>query len=62
MKKRAILGISLLCLLVLAYLAIFGIRRTRIEALQNVVSQDLKMGASSEEVMSFLDAQRLEHS
>ena len=60
-KKRAILVIFLSCLLALAFLAFFGIRRTRIEALQSLVSQNLKNGASSGEVMSFLDVQHLEH-
>ncbi len=69
MKKRAILVVSLLCMLVLAYVAIFGMRRTRagnvqnrVEILQNLVSQNLRMGASSEQVTSFLDVQHLEHS
>ncbi len=62
MKKRAILVICILCMLVVAYLAIFGVRRTRIEALKSLVSQNLKIGAYSDEVMSFLDAQHLDHS
>jgi tetratricopeptide (TPR) repeat protein len=60
-KKRAILVIFLSCLLALAFLAFFGIRRTGIEALQSRVSQNLKNGASSGQVMSFLDVQQLEH-
>jgi hypothetical protein len=62
MKKRTILGTSLVCLLVLGYSAIFGIRTTRIETLQSAVSQNLKQGASSAEVRSFLDAQHLDPS
>ena len=61
MKKRAILVIFLSCLLALAFLAFFGIRGTRIEALQSLVSQNLKNGASSGQVMSFLEVQHLEH-
>jgi len=60
-KKRAILVIFLSCLLALAFLAFFGIRRTGIEALQSLVSQNLKNDASSGQVMSFLDVQHIEH-
>ena|SRR5258708_39620733 len=60
MKRRTLLVISL-SLLVLAYLAVFGIRTTRIETIQNLISHNLKIGASPEAVMSFLDAQHLQH-
>jgi len=60
-KKRAILVIFLSCLLALAFVAFFGIRRTGIEALQSLVSQNLKNDASSGQVMSFLDVQHIEH-
>ena len=61
-KKRAILGIFLLCLLVLGYFAFFGIQTTRIETLRSIISQNLKQGASSAQVRSFLDAQHLDPS
>jgi hypothetical protein len=61
-KKRATLVIFLLCLLVLAYLAFFGVRRTRVETLQSLVSRSLDKGESSGQVISFLDVQHLEHS
>ena len=61
-KKRTILGIFLLCLLVLGYFAFFGIQTTRIETLRSIISQNLKQGASSAQVRSFLDAQHLDPS
>ena len=61
MKRRAILLISVLFLGILAYLAIFGIRTTRIETIQNLISRNVKIGDSSENVLSFLDSQNLEH-
>lgn len=62
MKRRAILVICLLCLLVLGYLGTFEVRRKRVETLQSLISQSVKKGASSDQVVSFLDAQRFEHS
>jgi len=59
MKRQRLLIILILCLL--AYAAIFGIRTTRVETIQNLVSQGLKMGATSEQVLSFLDIQHLQH-
>jgi hypothetical protein len=61
-KKRTILGIFLFCLLVVGYFALFGIQTTLIETLRNMVSQNLKQGASSAQVRSFLDAQHLDPS
>ena len=60
--KRTILGISLVCLLLLGYIAFFGIRTTRIETLRSTISQNLKQGASPAQVRSFLDAQHLDPS
>jgi hypothetical protein len=60
--KRTILGISLVCLLLLGYIAFFGIRTTQIETLRSTISQNLKQGASSAQVRSFLDAQHLDPS
>jgi hypothetical protein len=62
MKKPTVLTVCLLLLLALSYLSIAGVRTTRIEVIQNIVSQNLKSGASSEQVMRFLDGQHLEHS
>jgi hypothetical protein len=61
MKKHAVLAICFSCLLLLG-LAIFGIRRTRVETLQSLVSKNLKLGASSGQVIIFLDAHHLEPS
>jgi hypothetical protein len=60
--KPTILCISLVCLLVLGYIASFGMRTTRIETLQSTISQNLKQGTSSAKVRSFLDAQCLDPS
>ena len=62
MKKPAVVAICLLLLLGVSYLSIVGVRTTRIEVIQNIASQNLKSGASSEQVMRFLDGQHLEHS
>ncbi len=51
-----------MCLLVLGYFAFFGIQTTRIETLRSIISQNLKQGASSAQVRSFLDAQHLDPS
>lgn len=61
-KKRTVLGIFLMCLLILISLAFFGVRRTRVGTVQGLVSQNVKTGESSRQVISFLDAQHLEHS
>jgi hypothetical protein len=61
MKRRSILVISILCLFVLAFVAIFGIRTMRVETIQNLISLNVKTGASPSEVMRFLDAQDLQH-
>jgi hypothetical protein len=60
-KKLTVLGILLVCLL-LGYYAFFGIRTTRIETLESIISQNLKQGTSSAKVRSFLDAQHLDPS
>ncbi|HWO39239.1 MAG TPA: hypothetical protein VNO32_61485 [Candidatus Acidoferrum sp.] len=62
MKKKILLGTCLLFLLVGGYFANYGVRTTRSETLKKLVEQNTKIGSSSEEVMSFLDAQHLEHS
>jgi hypothetical protein len=62
MKKPTVVTICLLLLLGLSYLSIVGVRTTRIEVIQNIVSHNLKSGAASEQVMGFLDGQHLEHS
>lgn len=61
MKKGTIV---IICsgLLVAAYLATFGIRTARVETFRNLVSKNLKVGASSDQVAAFLDSQHLEHS
>jgi hypothetical protein len=61
-KKRAALVIFWLYMLMMAYWALFGVRRTRVETVQNLVSQNLKDGESSSQVIGFLDVQHLEHS
>ena len=58
-KKLTVIGIVLACLL-LGYYAFFGIRTTRIETLESIISQNLKQGTSSAKVRSFLDAQHLD--
>lgn len=57
LKKGILLGFSILLL----YLAIFGLRTERIETLRRTVSENVKVGSSSEDVAHFLDADHLEH-
>jgi hypothetical protein len=52
----------LLFILIGAYFAHYGIRTTRPESLRNLVAQNVKIGASPEDVIKFLDEQHLEHS
>ena len=61
MKKKIILGTCLLYLLVAGYFANYGIRTTRPETLKALVEQNVKIGASPEAVMRFLDDQHLDH-
>ena len=62
MKKKLLLGTGALFLLVGGYFAIYGVRTTRPEKLRTLVGSNIKIGSSPEEVVSFLDAQHLEHS
>jgi hypothetical protein len=61
-KKKILLGTCLLFLLVGGYFANYGVRTTRPETLRRLVAQNVKIGDSPQEVMSFLDARHLEHS
>ena len=62
MKKRTIIAVWSIGNFLLLYVAIFGIRTTRVSSLQNSLNQSLKPGVSSEEVNYVLDAHGLEHS
>jgi hypothetical protein len=62
MKKKLILASCLLGLLVAGYFANYGIRTTRPETLKRLVAQNVKIGASPDDVIRFLDEQHLEHS
>ena len=48
--------------LTVAYFAVYGVRTTRPESLRRLVTQNVRIGASADEVVRFLDSQRLEHS
>ena len=61
-RKKVMLAVLLLCLLLTGYFAIWGIRTARVESVRKLVDQNLKTGASSEEVIRFLDSRNLEHS
>lgn len=61
MRKKIILGTCLLLLLVAGYFVKYGIRTTRPETLRGLIERDVKIGASPEVVMKFLDEQHLEH-
>jgi hypothetical protein len=61
-KRKIFVGTCLLFLLVGGYFANYGVRTTRPETLRRLVEQNIKVGSSPDEVVSFLDAQHLEHS
>src|ERR1051325_278489 len=61
-RKRVISAAILLCLVLVAYFAIFGVRTTRISTLRELVSQNLKSGVSADEVDRFLTDKRIDHS
>ena len=61
MTKKIVLGTCLLLLLAAGYFANYGIRTTRSETLRHLVEQNVKIGASPDEVMRFLDDEHLEH-
>ena len=61
-RKRVISAAILLCLVLVAYFAIFGFRTTRISTLRELVSQNLKSGVSADEVDRFLTDKRIDHS
>ena len=48
--------------MVAGYLAIYGIRTTRLETLRNLVERHVSIGSSPEAVIKFLDEEHLEHS
>jgi hypothetical protein len=60
-KKKIIFGTCLLFLLAAGYFANYGVRTTRPETLRGLVEQNVKIGASPEAVIKFLDEQHLEH-
>jgi len=62
MRKKAILIISASFLVTIVYFAAFGLRTTRLVTMQKLVERNVKLGASPEDVIRFLDSQRLEHS
>jgi hypothetical protein len=59
--KKAVFVICALSLLLAGYFAIWGIRTTRVETLQNLVARNLKTGTPSEKVIQFLNSQHLEN-
>jgi len=61
MRKKIIVGACLLLLLVAGYFANYGIRTTRPDTLRGLIARDVKIGASPDAVMKFLDEQHLEH-
>jgi hypothetical protein len=62
MVKRYILAICLVGVLAGGYLASYGIRTTRTETLRRLVAENVKIGATSDDVLRFLDEQHLDHS
>ena len=61
-QGKAVVSVFSICILLIFYFSIWGIRTTRIESINELVSQNLKPGMSSGEVIRFLDPQHLEHS
>ena len=67
MSKRKIIAIRvagtlLLGALVLIYVNIRGERTTRLSTVQELVEKNIKIGMSPDEVIQFLDSQKVEHS
>jgi hypothetical protein len=62
MKKKPALVIGSLIVLTLAYFALYGLRTTRPESLRRLITQNVKVGSSPDDVIRFLDSQHLEHS
>ena len=62
MSRRITVAVGLVLALVLAYVAAFGLRTTRLPAVQSLVTKNVKIGASPDEILHFLDNQQLEHS
>ncbi len=60
MKKNLFIGLPLV--LLFGYVALFGVRTTRIESLRSETSQGVRQGMSSAQVRSFLDGQHLDPS
>jgi hypothetical protein len=65
-KKKVIIvsvGGALVLLLAQAYFDIHRVRRTTdLQTIQSLVQQHVKIGMSPDEVIQFLDSQKLEHS
>jgi hypothetical protein len=62
MFKKITIAFGLFWALVLVYAAAFGLRTTRLPVIQNLVAKNVKIGASPDEILYFLDNQQLEHS
>jgi hypothetical protein len=60
--KKAILITCGLIVVVLGYLAVFGVRTTRVETIRRQVNQSVAIGASLSDVARSLDAMHIEHS
>jgi hypothetical protein len=61
-KKKLSITLGLLIVVLAGYFATYGIRTTRPENLQRLISENVKVGASPEDVTRFLDQQGLDHS
>ena len=62
MKKKTALIIGSIIVLICADFTFFGLRTTRPESLRRQISQNIKVGCSTDDVIRFLDSQLLEHS
>jgi len=62
MRKGTILGFVLLFIFSLTYLAVVGVRRTRVEQLKDTINRNVKTGASAGDIRHFLEAQALDPS
>jgi hypothetical protein len=67
MSNRRIIAVVVACALVLGaivlvYVNIHGVRTSRLSTMQNLVEKNIKIGTSPEEVIRFLDSQKLEYS
>ncbi len=60
--KKAILIACGLIVVVLVYLAVFGVRTTRVETIRRQVHQSVAVGASFNDVARSLDGMHIEHS